>query len=68
VGTSVVITGESLTGTSAVAFGGVAATSFTVNSDTQITASVPTGANMGLIAVSTQGGYAQSATSFTVTP
>jgi uncharacterized repeat protein (TIGR03803 family) len=68
VGTSVIITGESLTGASVVGFGGVAAASFTVNSDTQITASVPAGAMTGPISVIAPGGSAQSATSFTVTP
>ncbi len=40
-GTSVVITGTDFTGATAVAFGGVAAASFTVNSSTQITAVTP---------------------------
>ncbi|MFD6023921.1 IPT/TIG domain-containing protein [Streptomyces griseoluteus] len=43
-GTSVVITGTGFTGASAVRFGGVPATSFTVNSATQITAVTPAGA------------------------
>jgi uncharacterized repeat protein (TIGR03803 family) len=68
VGSNVVITGQSLTGASAVSFGGVLATSFTVNSDTQITATVPTGAATGDIAVRTPGGRGQSAAAFTVTP
>jgi uncharacterized repeat protein (TIGR03803 family) len=67
VGTSVVITGESLTGASAVSFGSLSA-SFTVNSDTQITATVPTGAVTGDIAARTTGGRGQSTTAFTVTP
>ncbi len=65
VGTPVTITGVSLTGATRVTFGGVAA-SFTVNSDTQITATVPTGALTGKIAVTTAGGAAASAASFTV--
>jgi hypothetical protein len=40
-GTSVTITGTNLTGASAVAFGGSAATQFTVNSATSITATSP---------------------------
>jgi hypothetical protein len=40
-GTSVVITGVNLTGATSVTFGGTAATSFTVNSGTQITAVAP---------------------------
>jgi hypothetical protein len=46
-GTSVVITGSGLTQTTKVAFGGVAATTFIVNSDSQVTVKVPTGAVTG---------------------
>jgi uncharacterized repeat protein (TIGR03803 family) len=67
VGTSVTITGISLTQTTEVTFGGVKATTFTVNSDTQVTATVPTGAKTGKIGIMTPGGTATSATSFTVT-
>jgi uncharacterized repeat protein (TIGR03803 family) len=67
VGTSVVITGESFTGATSVTFGGVKATSFTVDSDTQITATVPTGAKTGKIGVATPGGTATSTGTFTVT-
>jgi len=66
VGASVVITGNSLTGATSVAFGGVKATSFTVNSYTQITATVPTGAKTGKIGVTTPGGSATSTGTFTV--
>jgi uncharacterized repeat protein (TIGR03803 family) len=65
--TVVTITGVSLTQTSEVTFGGVKATTFTVNSDTQVTATVPTGAKTGKIGITTAGGAATSATSFTVT-
>jgi hypothetical protein len=51
VGTSVTITGVSLTQATRVAFGAVAAAAFTVNSDTQITATVPTGAKTGKIGI-----------------
>ena len=65
VGTPVVITGMSLSQTSAVKFGTVVAT-FTVNSDTQVTATVPSGAVTGKISITTPGGTAISATNFTV--
>lgn len=67
VGTSVVITGMSLSQTSAVTFGGVKATTFTVNSDTQVTAVVPTGAKTGKVGITTKGGHVNSAKTFTVT-
>jgi uncharacterized repeat protein (TIGR03803 family) len=67
VGTVVTIKGISLKQTTKVTFGGVAATSKTVNSDTQVTATVPIGAKTGNIAITTLGGTATSATSFTVT-
>ncbi len=57
--TTVVITGSGFTNASAVAFGGVAAGSFTVNSDTQITASAPThAAGAVAITVTTSAGTA----------
>jgi uncharacterized repeat protein (TIGR03803 family) len=68
VSTSVVITGESFIGVIDVHFGNVKVTSFTVDSDTQITATVPAGAETGKISVCTAGGSGDSATSFTVTP
>ena len=43
-GETVVITGTGFMGTTAVSFGNINATSFVVNSDTQITAVVGTGA------------------------
>ena len=67
VGTPVMITGVSLTQTSSVKFGARSA-SFTVNSDTQVTATVPTGATTGKITITTPGGTATSTTDFTVTP
>jgi len=52
VGTSVTITGTNFTGVTAVRFANnVAATSFTVNSDTQLTVAVPTGAVTGPISI-----------------
>jgi IPT/TIG domain len=67
-GTSVVITGVSITQTSKVTFGGVKAATVTVNSDTQVTATVPTGAKTGKIVIATAGGSATSSGTFTVTP
>jgi hypothetical protein len=68
VGTSVTITGNSFTKATSVTFGGVAATSYQVISDTEVKALVPTGAVTGPIAVTTAGGTGTSATNFTVTP
>ncbi|MBC7882256.1 MAG: IPT/TIG domain-containing protein [Anaerolineae bacterium] len=66
VGTPVVITGSNFTSASAVNFNGTTA-AFTVNSSTQITATVPSGATTGTISVTTSGGTATSAINFTVT-
>jgi hypothetical protein len=66
-GTGVTITGTDLTGASAVTFHGTSATSFSVDSATQVTATVPAGATTGPIAVTTAGGTATSASDFTVT-
>jgi len=55
VGSSIVITGTDFTGTTLVTFGGTAATSFVVNSATQITAIVGAGAS-GSIAVTNPNG------------
>jgi uncharacterized repeat protein (TIGR03803 family) len=65
VGTAVIITGETFKGATAVAIGAVAA-SFTVNSYTQITATVPAGAKGGKISVTTPGGIAVSTGIFMV--
>jgi uncharacterized repeat protein (TIGR03803 family) len=67
VGTVVTITGISLTQTTKVTFDGKVAT-FKVVNDSEITATVPTTAKTGKIAVTTAGGAASSATTFTVTP
>jgi uncharacterized repeat protein (TIGR03803 family) len=65
VGTSVTITGTGLIQATKVTFNGTSA-SFAVNSDAQITATVPPGATTGKIGVTTKGGSASSATNFTV--
>lgn len=67
VGTTVTISGTSFTGAEAVTFFRVAA-SFTVDSDTQITATAPSGAQSGWISVKTAQGTAWSSGNFTVGP
>ena len=67
VGTSVTITGVSLAQTTGVTIGGKAA-SFTVNSDTQVTAKVAAGAKTGPISITTAGGTASSSAKFLVVP
>jgi photosystem II stability/assembly factor-like uncharacterized protein len=67
VSTSVTVTGTGFTGATAVTFGGTAAISYSVVSDTQITTAVPAGATSGTISVTTPGGTGASASSFTVT-
>ena len=55
-GTSVVISGQGFTGATTVAFGGVVAPAFTVNSDIQITAISPPGSGVVDVTVTTSGG------------
>jgi hypothetical protein len=63
---TVTITGTQFTGAGAVLFDGEAATSFTVNSDTQITAVTPAhAAGTVTITVTTPAGSAESASGFT---
>jgi len=66
VGTQVTITGVSFKQTVGVGFGDRVPAQFTVNSDTQITAIVPSGAKTGKIGVVTKGGTAISSGTFTV--
>ena len=68
VGDSVTITGTTLLGTSSVSFNGVAASSFVVNSRTQVVAVVAAGTTTGTISLTTPDGTAVSATSFKVLP
>jgi len=65
VGTQVVITGMSLKQTSSVTIGKAKAT-FTVNSDTQVTATVAAGAVTGKVTLKTPGGTATGSGNFTV--
>jgi hypothetical protein len=65
VGASVVITGGNFAGVTAVRFNGIDASSFTVDSLTQITATVPSLATSGPISVVTGRGTATSVASFT---
>ena len=67
-GASVVITGTGFTGATAVQFGGTAAASFVVNSDTQITAVSPAGSGSVTVGVTTPYGSGTSAGTFTYIP
>jgi len=64
--TPVTLTGTGLAQTTKVTFGGVKATTVTVNSDTQVTADVPAGALTGKIEITTKGGHVGSTSDFTV--
>ena len=66
-GTSVTLAGTKFNSASAVKFAGLNAASFTVNSSTQLVATVPNGAVTGPISVTTPAGTATSAANFTVT-
>ena len=66
VGTGVTVSGSGFTGATAVSVNGSAAP-FTVNSGSQITLTVPSGATSGPIRVTTPAGTATSPASFTVT-
>jgi uncharacterized repeat protein (TIGR03803 family) len=61
------ILGQGLTGTTSVTFNGVPATSFTVVSDTYVTAVVPPGATTGPVIVTTPTGTLTSNQNFRVT-
>ena len=66
VGTVVTISGSNFAGVTAVRFNSFDATAFTVDSLTQITATVPTTASTGAVTVSTPRGTATSSTNFTI--
>lgn len=65
-GATVVITGTNFVNVTAVTFGGAAASSFTVDSATQITTTVPSAAVTGPVAVIAGLGTGASSTDFTV--
>jgi large repetitive protein len=65
IGSSVVINGTSFNSVTSVKFNGTAAT-YTKNSDTKITATVPAGATTGKISVTNPAGTASSSQTFTV--
>jgi uncharacterized repeat protein (TIGR03803 family) len=68
VGQSITLTGVSLTQTIKVVIGGLSAT-FSVNSDTQVTATVPAGAKTGKkVSITTLGGTATSSTALAIAP
>ncbi|GAA1013812.1 IPT/TIG domain-containing protein [Streptomyces thermogriseus] len=69
-GTVVTVTGTNFTGATAVRFGAVNATSFTVNSSTQITAVAPPGVAPGSVPVTvvTPAGTSNATVTFTYTP
>jgi uncharacterized repeat protein (TIGR03803 family) len=60
------ILGQGLTGTTSVTFNGIAATEFSVVSDTYMTAVVPAGATTGAVVVATPAGNLTSNVSFRV--
>jgi hypothetical protein len=66
-GTSVIITGTSFTGATAVNFGTSAASTFTFNSDTQITATSPAGSGPVDVTVTTAGGTSATGSADTFT-
>jgi hypothetical protein len=66
VGTQIIILGYGLTGSTSVKFNGVEA-EFTVESDTYIKATIPTGATTGTVSVVTPSGTLNSNPQFVVT-
>ena len=67
IGAEVTITGSGFAGATGVTFG-TAASEFTVDSASKITATVPAGASTGPVAVTGPGGTASTTKTFTVTP
>jgi uncharacterized repeat protein (TIGR03803 family) len=67
IGATAQILGQGLSGTTSVTFNGVAATKFSVVSDTYMTAVVPAGATTGAVVVATPVGNLTSNVSFRIT-
>jgi N-acetylglucosamine-6-sulfatase len=67
IGSSVTIAGSGFRGATDVTFNGASAARFSIDSDAQITATVPAGATTGPISVVTPEGTATSADGFTAT-
>ena len=67
-GTVVVLTGDYFTAATRVTFNTTVAPTYTVNSATQLTVTVPSGATTGPITVTGPGGVGSSATNFLVPP
>ena len=67
IGTQVVISGSGLTGAASVTFNGTPAT-FTVDSDTQITATVPSSATSGQYAAASRANIVRRASAMTAPP
>src|SRR5258706_8912168 len=67
VGQTAQILGQGFTGTTSVTFQGVAATSFSVKSDSYMTAVIPSGATTGPVVVTTPSGKLTSNKAFRVT-
>ena len=67
-GSSVTLNGANFLGATNVSFNGVAATSFNVSADTQITTTVPATATTGPITVTTPGGSVTSSVPFYLPP
>ena len=66
VGDTVTVTGVGFTGATAMKFGSTPVATFTVDSDTQITATVPAGAGTGPVSVTTPLGVLKSSSDFVV--
>ena len=67
-GTQVVIKGSCLTAATAVSFNGTPANGYTVNSDSQITATVANSTTTGTVSVTGPSDAGTSKKPFTVTP